>query len=211
MKKSIIFSAAIIILGALIAFGPQFLFPVCKLGMSATAAATAATTAATVSVTATDIIVESAEDGELIASTRDEDHAADLAAETAAVAEAAVIVDDCCAEPEESGCCGTSASSYPVCHWSARAELGLGFLIIALGLCMLVFCDPKTQLGLAIGAFFAGFIAIGIPNTLIGGCDSLEMTCHKTAFPALTAIGIVLLVCSAAFVVVLELGNKKSK
>ena len=203
MKKSIIFSAVIIILGALIAFGPQFLFPVCKLGMSS----------ATANASATDTIVESAEDGELIAATRDEDHAADLAADTeaVAVADTVAVVDDCCAEPEESGCCGASASSYPVCHWSARAELGLGFLIIALGLCMLVFCDPKTQLGLAIGAFFAGFIAIGIPHALIGGCDSLEMTCHKIAFPALTAISIVLLVCSAAFVVVLELGSKKSK
>ena len=204
MKKSIVFSAVIIVLGVLIAFGPQFLFPVCKLGMSS----------ATANASATDVIVESAEDGELIASTRDEDHAADVAAseaDTEVAAAASIVVDDCCAEPEESGCCGTSQSSYPVCHWSARAELGLGFLIIALGLCMLVFCDPKTQLGLAIGTFFAGFIALGIPHTLIGGCDSLSMACHKTAFPALTAISIILLICSAAFVVVLELGNRKSK
>ena len=130
MKKSIIFSAAIIVLGAFIAFGPQFLFPVCDPAMPATAT--------TVSN------AESAEDA------------------------AAAVVDDCCAVPEESDCCGTSQKSYPVCHWSARAELGLGFLIIALGLCMLVFCDPKTQLGLALGTFFASFIAIAIPNALIG-------------------------------------------
>ena len=121
MKRTVIFAAIIIALGALIALGPQFLFKVCAHG----------------------------DDG------------------------------------------------YPRCHWSGQAEIGLGFLIAALGACMIVFPDPKTRLGLSIGVFMAGIIALCIPNALIGGCGMMTMQCRKVAFPALTAESVVLLVFAA--------------
>jgi hypothetical protein len=62
-------------------------------------------------------------------------------------------IDDCCAEPEVNSCCVPTVSNLPVCYWTARAEIGMGLLIIALGICMIVFTDPKTQLGLLIGTF----------------------------------------------------------
>jgi hypothetical protein len=127
MKKAIIFGAVIIILGLLIALGPQFLFKVCGHG----------------------------EDG------------------------------------------------FPHCHWSAQAEIGMGLLIAALGACMMVFTDPKTLLGLAIGIFLAGIIALAVPNFLIGGCGSLAMRCRKVAFPALTAESVILLVFSAIMVTII--------
>jgi hypothetical protein len=114
-------------------------------------------------------------------------------------------LEDCCAEPVETGCCGPAISSYPVCHWAVRAEIGMGLLIAALGACMIVFTDPKTQVGLITGVFMASLIALAIPNFLIGGCGSIAMQCRKVAFPALTAESAVLLVFSAAMLTVIAM------
>jgi hypothetical protein len=108
---------------------------------------------------------------------------------------------DCCAVPEESGCCAPAASSLPICHWTARAEIGIGLLIAALGACMIVFTDPKTQMGLLIGVFMASLIALAIPHALIGGCGSMAMACRRIAFPVITAESVILLVFSAVMVV----------
>jgi len=148
LKKSIIFSAVITVLGLFIALGPQFLFKVCDPAMVSTGEA-----------------------------------------------------EDCCADSETSNCCAPAASDLPVCHWTAQAEIGVGLLIAALGICMVVFTDPKTQQGLAISVFFTAIVALFIPNTLIGGCDSMAMACHRIAFPALTIESIVLLVFSAVIMV----------
>jgi len=129
MKKEIIFSIVVILLGLLIALGPQFLFKVC----------------------------------------------------------------------------GHGETGFPHCHWSAQAEIGIGLLIVALGACMIVFNEPKTYLGLFIGAFLASIIALSIPNFLIGGCGSLAMKCHKVAFPALTAVSIGLLVFSAIIITIIAM------
>jgi hypothetical protein len=93
--------------------------------------------------------------------------------------------------------CAHGDDGYPRCHWSGQAEIGLGFLIAALGACMVVFPDPKTHLGLSIGVFMAGIIALCIPNALIGGCGMMTMQCRKVAFPALTAESVALLVFAA--------------
>jgi hypothetical protein len=100
--------------------------------------------------------------------------------------------------------CTAHDGSFPICHWSVQAEMGLGMLVAALGLCFIAFSDPKTQLGLAIGVFLTGIIVLGIPHALIGGCTAKTMACHKVAFPALTVEGVVLLAYSAVMVVYLE-------
>jgi len=100
--------------------------------------------------------------------------------------------------------CAAHNGAYPLCHWTARAELGMGMLIAALGICLIAFTDPKTQIGLIIGIFLTSIMIIGIPHALIGGCKSSEMACHRVAFPALTVEGVILLIYSAGMVVYLE-------
>jgi hypothetical protein len=129
MKKAIIFGAMIIILGLLIAIGPQFLFKVC----------------------------------------------------------------------------GHGEGGFAHCHWSAQAEIGMGFLIVAPGACMIVWTDAKTLLGLAIGTFLASLIALAVPNFLIGGCGMMTMQCRKIAFPALTIESILLAVVSGLMVALIEM------
>jgi len=106
--------------------------------------------------------------------------------------------------------CAHGEDGYPRCHWSGQAEIGLGFLIAALGACMVVFTDPKTHLGFSIGVFMAGIIALFIPNALIGGCGMMTMQCRKVAFPALTAESVVLLVFVAVTTVYIAMKNPQS-
>jgi len=107
--------------------------------------------------------------------------------------------------------CGHSERSAPRCYWSAQAELGLGFLITALGACVIVFADAKIRLGLFTGIFFAGIISLAIPNMLIGGCNGAAMACRAVAFPALTIESAILLALSAAILTITALQIKKGK
>jgi hypothetical protein len=83
------------------------------------------------------------------------------------------------------------------CHWSAQAEIGIGALIAALGAALIVFANPNTRLGLTIGIFLSGVLALLIPHVLIGGCSGHSMPCQKITFPALTVISVLLLIAAA--------------
>jgi hypothetical protein len=102
-------------------------------------------------------------------------------------------------------------SSFPLCHWSAQAEIGMGLLIAALGICLIVFPDPKTQQGLTIGIFLAGIIALSIPHALIGGCGATTMACRRIAFPVLRIVCIIILVGSVINMIHIEGKMKKDK
>jgi hypothetical protein len=91
------------------------------------------------------------------------------------------------------GCCGN------LCNITAQVEIGVGLLITALGACMLVYTDLKTQLGFVIGLFMASLVALAIPHVLIGGCGGLEMDCRRVAFPALTIESVILMIFSSCF------------
>jgi len=106
--------------------------------------------------------------------------------------------------------CGSTTTAYPICYWSARAEIGIGFLVIALGACLILFTDSKTQLGLFLGTFFSSLIALAIPYSLIGGCGT-GMQCEKVAFPALAVESIILLVLSAIMVTIIAMQKKVSE
>jgi hypothetical protein len=84
------------------------------------------------------------------------------------------------------------------CFWSGRAEIGVGFLIAALGIALLLLA-PKAQLGLGIAITLSAVVALMIPNALIGGCAMDTMQCRVAAFPALTAISILVIAGGAVY------------
>ena len=96
-------------------------------------------------------------------------------------------------------CCG----DIPQCHWTAQAEIGMGFLISALGFCFFVFSDPKIHLGLFIGVFLASIVSLLIPVSLIGGCQELTMTCNRIAIPALVIENVILMAFSLFMIIML--------
>jgi len=95
------------------------------------------------------------------------------------------------------------------CYWSARAEIGVGAVIAVLGIALIVFSCSKIRLGLVIGIFLSGINALLIPHALIGGCAMHSMPCRKIAFPAITVIGILLLIGAGIYIFVLSKQTKK--
>jgi hypothetical protein len=110
---------------------------------------------------------------------------------------------DDCGDDGSCGCSGNSLS-FPICHWSARAEIGIGFLIVALGVCLMFFLDLRTQQGLTIGIFLASITALSIPHVLIGGCNIMTMACRRIAFPVLSIICIITLIGSVIIFIYIE-------
>jgi len=92
------------------------------------------------------------------------------------------------------GCCG---NEYPICFWSTQTVLGLGVMIAALSLCMIIFTDPKIHFGLLISIFVTAVIVILIPYAIIGGMPG--MRCYRVTFPILAVLASVTLVYSAFF------------
>jgi hypothetical protein len=105
----------------------------------------------------------------------------------------------------EAGCCGN------LCNISAYAETGVGLFVLALGICLMVYPDPQTQLGLLIGIISAGIVALAIPHALIGGCGGMTMDCRRVAFPALTIESVVLLVVAAIMVAIIVMKRHQEK
>jgi hypothetical protein len=83
------------------------------------------------------------------------------------------------------------------CVWSAQTLIGLGIVISALGLCFIVYTDPKTQFGLNISIFLTGLISMLIFLVIIGGCEVENMKCRTTAFHILTVLCSLVLAGSA--------------
>jgi hypothetical protein len=83
------------------------------------------------------------------------------------------------------------------CHWTAQAELGVGLMITALGILLLVFKSGKTRMGVSCAVFLSGVLVLAIPHVLIGGCEMESMACRIAAFPALTVLGVLTLAGSA--------------
>ncbi|MCL2210440.1 MAG: DUF4418 family protein [Treponema sp.] len=111
-----------------------------------------------------------------------------------------VMIEDVDADGCGDGGCGTEAvMDLPRCHYSAQALIGIGILITALGLCMIVFENMLIQFGLSIGVFFASIIALLIPNGLVGMCFSEDAVCRVIALPVITTLSIILLAASAAY------------
>jgi hypothetical protein len=57
--------------------------------------------------------------------------------------------------------CPAEGGMYMKCHWSAQADLGVGGpLICGLGIALILFANPKIRLGLTIGIFLSGVLAL---------------------------------------------------
>ena len=95
--------------------------------------------------------------------------------------------------------CEPMGENFMKCYWSAQAEIGIGAVIAALGVALILFANLKTRLGLTIGILLSGILALLIPHALIGGCAMESMQCRKIAFPAITVISILLLIGSGFY------------
>jgi len=105
--------------------------------------------------------------------------------------------------------CGAHLDGIPRCNWAARAELCMGILVAAMGICLIIFTDVKTGLGLSIGIFLMGLVTGVLPvQRLMGFCSEPEMACNRAAFPALIVLSALIVIGACFNVIILE---RKSK
>lgn len=105
--------------------------------------------------------------------------------------------------------CTVHEAGAAFCYWVGRAEISMGILIAVLGICMFIFSDVKVQLGLSIGIFLTGIVALLIPQDMFFGvCKDAEMSCNKYTLPSLTVICAVLIIGAIVNMMSLE---KKSR
>jgi hypothetical protein len=76
------------------------------------------------------------------------------------------------------------------CFWTARAEIGVGGTIAAIGAAYLLFGELFIRAGLTVALVLEGIHALLIPNLLIGVCDHANMACRVATLPALGVIGV---------------------
>jgi hypothetical protein len=87
------------------------------------------------------------------------------------------------------------------CHWTGRAELGLGVPLFAVGAMMLFSRRKESRRFLGIGGMALGVIAILLPTELIGVCMNPDMPCVSTMKPALILMGALVIGVSLVTVV----------
>jgi len=106
--------------------------------------------------------------------------------------------------------CAAHDDSVPLCFWALRGEICAGLIIAALGICFIIFPDPRTHMGLLIGVFLTGIVALFMarPGVLFMGCEGAQMACNRRAFPVLTILSAVLVIGAVANIIYLD---KKAK
>ncbi|MDR1309144.1 MAG: DUF4418 family protein [Deltaproteobacteria bacterium] len=92
---------------------------------------------------------------------------------------------------------GGMSPAHAVCFYTARAELGLGLLIV-MGAILLAFSGSAGYRA-GILALEAGAAAIGalFPTVLIGVCQSQRMPCRAGTLPALIILSVLFFAFSA--------------
>ena len=83
------------------------------------------------------------------------------------------------------------------CFWSARATLGNGGLIIAAGLLLFFAKHSGVRLGIALMLLPVGLLTILTPSVLIGVCAAETMPCHMGTLPALSLLGLLVMLTAA--------------
>ncbi len=96
------------------------------------------------------------------------------------------------------------------CHWTARAELGIGLGIVLLAVLSIVFASKEVRAGLLLGIATLSLISVLIPTALIGVCGGEHMQCNALTRPALLVIGVISIVIALVQPVIL-LRKKESE
>jgi hypothetical protein len=105
--------------------------------------------------------------------------------------------------------CGAHDGKFMKCHWTAQAELGIGFIVAILGLLLILIASRQFRIGISIGIFLNAILVLLIPNILIGVCGSLHMNCRILTLPALNILGV--LIALIAVINIWFLWNKDRK
>jgi hypothetical protein len=94
------------------------------------------------------------------------------------------------------------------CHWTGRAELGIGVPLLVVGVLMLFARRRETATDLGVLSVVLGGMAIAFPAGLIGVCATPTMTCVTAMKPVLISAGAVVAALGIAAVVLSRLSKR---
>ncbi|OCG39539.1 hypothetical protein A9G28_09140 [Gilliamella sp. Fer1-1] len=111
-------------------------------------------------------------------------------------------------ELAHSGHMHASTGKIMKCFWTARAEIGIGCLVITIGTLLLISSTAFVRMGLNMALACISLLAIAIPTILIGVCSNEMMRCNMGAKPALVLLSSLLFIIAIINTYYL---NKKTK
>jgi len=80
------------------------------------------------------------------------------------------------------------------CGWSARAESGIGALIVVAGALLIARSTRETRQAVGIFTIAMGALVILFPTFLIGMCKVATHPCRMTTLPALEILGVIVII-----------------
>jgi hypothetical protein len=88
-----------------------------------------------------------------------------------------------------------SGMQYPMpCGWTARAETGVGTLIVVAGGLLIARNTPETRQAVGVFVIALGALVILFPTVLIGMCKLASHPCRTTTLPALELLGVIVII-----------------
>ena len=80
------------------------------------------------------------------------------------------------------------------CGWAARAESGVGALIVAAGGLLIARSSAETRQAVGIFSMVTGALVVLFPTFLIGMCKVATHPCRMTTLPALEVLGVIVII-----------------
>jgi len=80
------------------------------------------------------------------------------------------------------------------CGWTARAETGIGALIVIAGGLLIARSTRETRQAVGIFTIAMGALVILFPTLLIGMCKVATHPCRMTTLPALEILGVIVII-----------------
>jgi hypothetical protein len=90
--------------------------------------------------------------------------------------------------------CDSGGDMVMKCHYTAQTELALGIEIAIFGAILAIQKSRAAQAATSISLVLSGIFALLVPNVLIGVCDGVHMHCNAVAKPALSLLGIAVVI-----------------
>ncbi len=80
------------------------------------------------------------------------------------------------------------------CGWTARAETGVGALIVLAGGLLIARSTRETRQAVGIFSIAMGALVVLFPTVLIGMCKVATHPCRLTTLPALEILGVIVII-----------------
>ena len=80
------------------------------------------------------------------------------------------------------------------CGYTARAETGIGTLIVVSGLLLVARHTPETRQAVGIFSLVCGVLVVLFPTVIIGMCRLADHPCRELTLPALEILGIAVII-----------------